>query len=63
MNAILAVSLGDVHTCNLINKKIIDKKIVNKGLCKQTFFTIFFALLNNVVEVVKKGRSVNEFKR
>ncbi len=34
MNAILAVSLGDVHTCNLINKKIIDKKIVNKGLCK-----------------------------
>lgn len=38
MNAILAVSLGAVHTythtCNLINKKIIDKKIVNKGLCK-----------------------------
>ena len=22
------------NTCNLINKKIIDKKIVNKGLCK-----------------------------
>ena len=34
MKKVVAVSLGAVHTCNLINKKIIDKKIVNKGLCK-----------------------------